>query len=227
MQLHHTVLVLTAFLPIPSLSAETHPGEVIRSIACPSPCPTGLAAKGDALWVADRFTDTIYELDRASGEVRRALDAPCYQPVGLALDDEGKLWIGSDLPDYGHDKLYRLDPDSGEVIAVVPSPVDFVRSLAWSQKALWVGTRKKQLIRVDPADGSILSHSPVPSSRLSGLGFDGTYLWSGDRGTDRIYAVEPTTGDTYSQKPLCRLRRPCWRPPDGRPGSPRHPESCS
>jgi len=155
------------------------------------------------VWVIDRFTDKIYELDLASGKVLRELEAPCYQPTGITVDDEGMLWVGCDLPDFYHDQLYRVDPDSGDVIRIVPSPVDYVRSLAWEGKALWVGTRKKELVRVDPDDGSVLSQSPVPSTRLSGLGFDGKYLWSGDRGADRLYVVEPVTGEV-----LFALRAP-------------------
>ena len=189
------LLVLAVLFPGASLFAQTHPGQVVRSIACPSPCPTGIAARGDRLWVVDRFTDAIYELDRKTGKVCRELEAPCYQPTGLTIDGEGKLWVGSDMPDFAHDKLYRLDPDSGDVIAILPSPVDFVRSLAWEKNALWVGTRKGQLVRVDPDDGSVLANSPVPSTRISGLGFDGKYLWSGDRGTDRLYVVEPSSGE--------------------------------
>jgi len=188
-------IVVAVLLQGSSLSAQTHPGQVVRSIPCPSPCPTGIASQGDRLWIVDRFTDEIYELDRESGKVRRELEAPCYQPTGLTIDDEGKLWVVSDMPDFGHDKIYRLDPDTEDVIAVIPSPVDFVRSVAWEGNALWVGTRKQQLVRVDPDDGSVLSNSPVPSTRMSGLGFDGKYLWSGDRGTDRIYVVEPRTGE--------------------------------
>ncbi|MBN2475291.1 MAG: hypothetical protein JXB62_11820 [Pirellulales bacterium] len=195
MRLLGAVLVLAVLLGATALPAQTRPGQVVRTIACPSPCPTGIAAKGDRLWVIDRFTDKIYELDRRSGKVCREMPSPCYQPTGLTVDDQGMLWVGDDMPDFGHDKLYRLDPDGQEVVAVVPSPVDFVRSLAWQDKALWVGTRKQQLVRVDPDDGSILSSSPVPSSEMSGLGFDGKFLWSGDRGTDQIYTVDPGTGE--------------------------------
>ncbi len=189
------LLTLTVLSLVSPLQAQTHPGQVVRSIACPSPCPTGIAADGDRLWVVDRFTDKIYEMDRLSGKVLRTLVSPCYQPTGLTVDHEGKLWVGSDMPDFGHDKLYRLDPDSQQVIAILPSPVDYVRSLAWHEKALWVGTRKQQLVRVDPDDGSVLSTSPVPSTRMSGLGFDGKYLFSGDRSSNRIYVVEPRTGE--------------------------------
>jgi sugar lactone lactonase YvrE len=138
------------------LAAQTHPGQVIRTIPCPSPCPTGLAVKGDRIWLVDRFSDTIYELDRSSGAVRRELDAPCYQPFGLTLDDAGMLWVGADMPEDSGDKLYRLDPRTAEVTAIVPSPVDPVRSLAWQGNALWVGTKKQGLVLVDPADGSHL-----------------------------------------------------------------------
>ena len=74
------ILILAVLSLGSSLWAQTHPGEVVRTIACPSPCPTGIAAEGDRLWVVDRFTDKIYELDHASGKVRRELEAPCYQP---------------------------------------------------------------------------------------------------------------------------------------------------
>ncbi len=178
-----------------SFSAETHPGQVIRTIPCPSPCPTGIAAAGNSLWIVDRFTDKIYEMDRQNGKVLRELDSPCFQPTGMTIDDEGKLWIGSDMPDFGHDKIYRLDPDSGKVTAVIPSPVDYVHSLAWEGRAFWVGTRKGQLVRVDPDDGSVLSSSPIPSNSMSGLAFDGKYLWSGDRGSNRLYPIDPATGE--------------------------------
>jgi transglutaminase-like putative cysteine protease len=187
--------LLAVFTAGISFSAETHPGQLIRTIPCPSPCPTGIAAAGNSLWIIDRFTDKIYEMDRESGKVLRELESPCFQPTGLTVDNEGKLWVGSDMPDFSHDQLYRLDPDSGDVIAVIPSPLDYVRSVAWQGNALWVGTRKEQLVRVDPDDGSVLSTSPVPSAAISALGFDGKYLWSGDRGTNRLYAIEPSTGE--------------------------------
>jgi len=187
--------LLSALAAVSPLPAQDHPGRLLRTIPSPGPCPTGLAAKGDRLWVVDRFTDKIYQLDRAGGKVLRTLDAPCWQPHGLTIDHEGKLWVGEDMPENSHDKLYRVDPTSGEVIAAVPLPVDFVRSLSWQGKALWVGTRKQQLVLVDPDDGSVLRNSPVPSKEISGLGFDGRYLWSGDKRSDRIYLVEPATGE--------------------------------
>ncbi len=189
------VLFLAILVSGAAFAAETHPGQVVRTLPCPSPCPTGIATHEDSLWIIDRFTDKIYEMDRESGKVLRELDSPCFQPTGLTVDEEGKLWVGSDMPDFGHDKLYRLDPQSEEVLAVIPSPVDYVHSVAWQDGAIWVGTRKEQLVRVDPDDGSVLSSSPIPSPALSGLGFDGKYLWSGDRGSNRLYAIDPATGE--------------------------------
>ena len=44
--LSNTVLLANAPLP-----AQTHPGDIIRSIPCSSPCPTGLAARGGKIFV--------------------------------------------------------------------------------------------------------------------------------------------------------------------------------
>lgn len=178
-----------------SPAAQSRPGQLLRSLAVDAPCPTGLCLRAGRLWVVDRFTDLLLEVDRESGAILRRLPAPCLQPYGLAVDEEGLLWVGSDLPENVHDELYRVDPERGEVVAAVPSPVDHVRSLAWDGKALWVGTRKEELVRVDPVDGSILSRGRAPSRQLSALAFDGKYLWSADRSTDRIYVLEPASGE--------------------------------
>lgn len=202
--MHRPVLVaalVSALLSTSLWAGETRPGELMGSISCPSPCPTGVAVTESGLWIVDRFTDRIYLMDEESGKVVRTLEAPCYQPTGITVDGEGMLWVGADLPDFTHDQLYRVDPGSGDIVRIVPSPVDFVRSLAWEGDALRVGTRKGDLVKVDPDDGSVLSSSPVPSSRMSGLGFDGRYLWSGDRALDRLHVVEPSTGEVVFTLP--------------------------
>ena len=146
-------------------------------------------------WVLDRFERKILQVDRKTGKVLKSLEAPCFQPFGLAMDQEGRLWVGSDLPEDGNDHIYRLDPSTGLVDRVIPTPVDDVRSLAWDGRALWVGTRRQTLVQVDPVDGSVLRKAPPPSKSVSALTFDGRWLWSGDRGGDRIYLVEPRSGE--------------------------------
>ncbi len=185
---------LLGFL-LPSLSAGTHPGQVTDSFAVPAQGPTGVVVREHDFWVLDRIQGKIFQVDRKTGKVLAALEAPCLQPFGLTMDGEGRLWVGSDMPEDAGDHLYRLDPSTGLVDRVVPSPVDDLRSLAWDGKALWVGTRRQTLVRVDPVDGSVLRKAPPPSKSVSGLAFDGTYLWSGDRGADKIYLVEPDSGE--------------------------------
>ena len=191
----------TALLLLAAAAAQSRPGQVVRTLKCPGPCPTGLAAAGERLWVVDRFTDRIYGLDRATGELKREFRAPCCQPYGLACDGKGRLWVGSDLPEFGADRLYRLDPATGLVTAQVPLPLDSLRSLAWQEGALWAGTGEGKLVRVDPLDGSVLRESPAPSERLNGLAWDGRRLWSCDRRRNRIYPVDPATGEVLFALP--------------------------
>ena len=105
-------------------------------------------------------------IDQGTTSTRFAIVDHTGAFVGMAQKEHAQL-----MPQPGwveHDAT-EIWANTEEVIAVIPSPVDFVRSVAWEDKALWVGTRKQQLVRVDPDDGSVLSNSPVPSKRMSEL----------------------------------------------------------
>ncbi len=192
---------LSVCLLASSLSAGTHPGQVVDSFPVPVAGPTGIVVGEHSFWVLDRIERKILQVDGKTGKVLESLEAPCFQPFGLARDQEGRFWVGSDLPEDGNDHLYRLDPSTGVVDRVIPAPVDDIRSLAWDGKALWVGTRRQTLVRVDPVDGSVLRKAPSPSRAVSALVFDGTYLWSGDRSSDSIYLVEPSSGEVIFSFP--------------------------
>ncbi len=183
------------------LVQPSHPGVVLKTINCPCPCPTGLAIHGKSLWVVDRFTDRIYEIQVNSGKVINEIPAPCHQPFGLAFDGKGKLWVGSDLPESKPDNLYRVDPVTGTVLDAIPAPVDYIRSLAFIGDALVVGTRRDVVALVDPGDGSILRKLPGISGEADGLAFDGRYLWSADKKRDRIYSVDPGRGEVIFYLP--------------------------
>ncbi len=201
---HSSPLLLLGWLLVlssPSLAAGTHPGQVVGSFPVPAAGPTGLVVGKTSFWVLDRVERKIFQVDLETGKVLASLEAPCLQPFGLARDEEGRLWVGSDFPESSDDHIYRLDPSTGVVDRVIPSPVDGLRSLAWDGKALWVGTRRKTLVEVDPVDGSVLKTSPPPSNSVSALTFDGTRLWSGDRRSDSIYLVDRASGEVIFSFP--------------------------
>jgi len=67
-----------------SISLTAGPGDVIKKMAAPSPCATGMAFDGKTFWTADRKTDKLYQIDPASGKVLTTLAAPGYFCTGLA-----------------------------------------------------------------------------------------------------------------------------------------------
>jgi transglutaminase-like putative cysteine protease len=171
--------------------AAARPGDVVRSFASPARTPTGLAFDGKSLWVADRRTATIYEVDPRDGAVRSQLPAPGWQPEGLAWDGKA-LWAA----DAGDRKLYRVDPRRRLVLQALDSPGKSPRGLAWDGKSLWVADdQRHEIIAVSPVDGTELRTFKVPLEDVRGLAFDGRYLWVGDRVLDRIYLVDPQRGD--------------------------------
>jgi hypothetical protein len=171
--------------------AAAKPGDVTRSFASPARTPTGLAFDGTSLWVADRRTATIYEVDPRDGRVRSQLPTPGWQPEGLAWDGTA-LWAA----DGAERKLYRLDPRRRVVLRSLDAPGKSPRGLAWDGTALWVADdRRGEVVAVDVADGAELGAFKVPVKDVRGLAFDGRYLWVGDRLLDRIYLVEPKRGD--------------------------------
>jgi len=62
--MHKRVLLLAL---LSALSASARVGDVLKTIPCPGPMPTGLACDGKALWVADAFTDKLYRIDPRTG----------------------------------------------------------------------------------------------------------------------------------------------------------------
>jgi sugar lactone lactonase YvrE len=75
--------------------------------------PAGLATDGETLWVADRATDTIWQID-FEGKTPSApvpVAVGLANPEGLALDIDGNLLV----VEAGKQRLTRVDLTTGEV----------------------------------------------------------------------------------------------------------------
>ena len=70
--------------------------------------PTGLAARGDELWVADWKTGRLYQL--AEGEQPRLVASGLVRPEGIAFAPNGRLLVA----ETGAGRLTAVDLESGE-----------------------------------------------------------------------------------------------------------------
>jgi glutamine cyclotransferase len=88
-------------------------------------------------------------LDPASGKVLRSLDVAAH--AGTAFD-------GEHLFQLAEDRIQKIDPKTGHVIATIPAPGRGGDSgLTWAEGTLWVGQyRDRKIHQIDPQTGAIL-----------------------------------------------------------------------
>lgn len=174
-------------------------GDISREIPAPSPCVTGIAYDGETVWVADRKTDLIYQIDYSTGEIIKSFKGPGYFMTSLTWD--GKyLWVAdmhfTDTATESYNgKIYKVDPEDGRTLAVIPLPVTDPQGLTWDGEYLWLSDNGEDMIlKISPEDGTTIKSFKSPARDPRGLAWDGEYLWSVDRSSDEAYRVDPESG---------------------------------
>ncbi len=173
--------------------------DITAEIPSPSPCATGLAFDGKAIWIADRKTDYIYKIDKKTGETLDSFKGPGYFMTGLAWDGE-YLWVSDmDFTNTATEsysgKIYKLDPKTGRTLKVIVPPSSDPQGLAWDGEYLWVSDNGTDMLyKISPDDGTTIASFKSPSRDPRGMTWDGEYLWVADRSHDEVYRVDPKSG---------------------------------
>ncbi len=190
---------ITLSVFILTISLFPGPGSVIKRIAAPSPCTTGLAYDGKAFWTVDRDTDKLFHIDPADGSVLATLDAPGYFCTALAWDGKA-LWVAdmdftnTSAEDYCG-KIYQVDVKTGRTLKVIMAPGADPQGLAWDGTTLWVSDNgSKEIFQISPDDGTTIRTLKAPAGDPRGLAWDGNYLWLADRSQDELYRIDPAKG---------------------------------
>ncbi|MFZ5515274.1 MAG: transglutaminase domain-containing protein [Candidatus Zhuqueibacterota bacterium] len=165
-------------------------GEIVYTMNSPGDHPTGLAFDGKYLWVADRKTDNLYQIDPNNGLVIHTFPAPGFSPTGLAWDGT-HLWAMDDKERF----LYRMNIETGIAERVIEACTDNPKDICWDGTLLWVVDDKLDLVlSLDPEDGMMIHNFPSPADDPDGLAFDGHCLWIADRGENAIYRMDRNSG---------------------------------
>ena len=109
--------------------------------------------------------------DPASGKTLRSIDVAAH--AGTAFD-------GQHLFQLAEDRIQKIDPQTGRVLATIPAPGGGGDSgLAWAEGTLWVGQyRDRKIHQVDPQTGAILR--TIESNRfVTGVTWVDGELWHG------------------------------------------------
>lgn len=110
----------------------------------------------------------------------------------------GTAFDGEHLYQIAEDRIQKIDPATGRVLATIPAPAEGGDSgLAWAEGTLWVGHyRGRKIHQVDPDTGKILR--TIESNRVvTGVTWvDGELwhaTWEGDESDLR--RLDPETGE--------------------------------
>lgn len=152
--------------------------------------PKDLVVDHDSVWVTD--IDTVHELDRKSGEIRRSIKVPDAKfLVGIAVDDERRLLLADLLAS----RLYRLRNGECEVLhegrdLQSPSRVSFESNrlivTTWGFTADFSGDALGNVFAWDATNKRITALAVPMSGHWMGLcrnGEDGLFLGDFQTGT--------------------------------------------
>ena len=122
----------------------------------------------------------------------RSLDLPAH--AGTAFDGHALYQIAGD-------RIQKVDPKTGRVVATIPTPEGGASGMAWAEGTLWVGQhRDRKIHQVDPETGAILR--TLESNRfVTGVTWvDGELwhaTWEGDE--SELRRIDPESGEVLAQ----------------------------
>jgi glutamine cyclotransferase len=134
----------------------------------------------------------LIAFDPASGKAVRALNVSAH--AGTAFDGEHLFQISEN-------RIQKVDPETGRVIASVPTPDGGASGLAWAEGTLWVGQhRNRKIHQVDPQTGAILR--TIESNRfVTGVTWVDGELWHGtlEAEESELRRIDPQSGEVLEQ----------------------------
>lgn len=179
-----------------------------------------ILAAGGAVLVARAFLGGDRAVERP---VRPAESPPA--PVDPVVDmtlpirwpssivyGEGSIWVAASANDgTGAGTVYRIDPDTADILAEIPSPVvpgweTGGGAMEVADGDLWVagGGSSRRLVRIDGSSNRVVQELAVQGRFLGDLEIDESGLWVTVFAEDHLYLVrlDPATGREEARMPL-------------------------
>ncbi len=146
----------------------------------------GVTHDGQHVWAATGAK--LIAFDPATGEPSGELEQ---------ASDAGTAFDGTYLYQIVEQRIDKIDPASGKVLASIPAPGNGGDSgLAWAEGSLWVGQyRDRKIHQIDPATGAVI-RSIESNSFVTGVTWVDGELWHGTwEGDDsELRRINPASG---------------------------------
>lgn len=149
--------------------------------------PVSVVWKGDRLWTADWFSQTVYEhrLKGSTLETLRAVHIPNSHITGLALTDDALF-----VTDSWKKTIERRRFDGGlTLVESVKSPGSNPTGLYWDGRYLWsVDSATRRFYQHDTDRAlTVISSFKAPGKTPAAVFKDERYFWSADADTRILY----------------------------------------
>src|SRR5260370_3763758 len=151
----------------------------------------GVSHEGPHVWFG--LGEKLNAFDASTGNMLRSIDVAAH--AGTAFD-------GRYLFQIAEDRIHKIDPKTGQVLATIPAPGGGGDSgLAWAEGTLWVGQyRIRKVHQIDPDTRPILR--TIESNRLvTGVTWVDGELWHGTWEGDEseLRRIDPRTGEVQER----------------------------
>jgi streptogramin lyase len=125
-----------------------------------------------------------------------------YGPFPDVGQVNGVTFDGQHLFQLAEDRIQKIDPKTGHVVATIPAPGGGDDSgLAWAEGTLWVGQyRDRKIHQVDPQTGATL-RTIVSDRFVTGVTWIDGELWHGtwEGEESQLSRVDPGTGEVLER----------------------------
>jgi glutamine cyclotransferase len=151
----------------------------------------GVTHDGHHVWAATGAK--LIAFDPESGEPTRTL--ACASDAGTAFD-------GTHLYQIAEQRIDKIDPATGKVLASIPAPGHgYDSGLTWAEGSLWVGQyRDRKIHQIDPETGTV--KRTIESNRfVTGVTWVDGELWHGTWEGDEsgLCRVDPESGNVLER----------------------------
>jgi hypothetical protein len=149
----------------------------------------GLAFDGKYL-LQHGYDHGIYKLSTSDCSVISSIPSPENNISDLAWDGQ-YIWTCG----YPSQKIYKIDPGSGEVVTEFDVPPGIGQAqtagLTYAGSSLWLsGNDNEILYEINPLDGQVISSKSISISRPGSLTWDGNRFWIASFDEAMIYPVD-------------------------------------
>ena len=189
------------------LDAQT--GDLLDTVPLGT-APSSIAIGEGSVWVVDADDRTVWQVDPRSRTVQRTFSTASI-PIDVAAGG-GAIWVanGTSAGDSGSESVSRLDPESGEVDAIVrlpPPPAGHVfnvlpglsrQLIALTHDAVWAINADLSVSRIDPRTNRIVA--TIADVRAENIAAGEGELWVTEG--DKVVEIDPSLNAVARRIPV-------------------------